>query len=194
MSDIAPPFVGFVELSQTPETTRNELLGKMLSGEHPTYVYSSEADGRLDPARITPAEFFKAWRRAQQEAGCDDCLDASGWPLKKMGPFQIRVPDRDIRRDRNRLVRRTIGVPHWIYLLKADLALPSGGNLPQMNYPGDALLIEEGIMMVAKGMKYRATARELAKRADGPNTDLSSKEDRLRKAIAAEHKRRLGGQ
>ena len=194
MSDIAPPFVGFVELSQTPETTRNELLGKMLSGEHPTYVYSSEADGRLDPARITPAEFFKAWRRAQQDAGCDDCLDASGWPLKKMGPFQIRVPDRDIRRDRNRLVRRTIGVPHWIYLLKADLALPSGGNLPQMNYPGDALLIEEGIMMVAKGMKYRATARELAKRADGPNTDLSSKEDRLRKAIAAEHKRRLGGQ
>jgi hypothetical protein len=122
VSEIAPPFVGFIELSQISETTRDELLGKMLSGEHPAYVYSSEADGRLEPARITPAEFFKAWRRAQQEAGCDDCLDASGWPLKKMGPFQIRVPDRDIRRDRQRLVRRTIGVPHWIYLLKADLA------------------------------------------------------------------------
>ena len=70
--------------------------------------------------------FLKAWRRAQQEAAYEeDCLDASGWPLKKMGPFQIRVPDRDIRRDRNRLVRRTIGVPHWIYLLKTDLEAPT---------------------------------------------------------------------
>jgi hypothetical protein len=126
-ADSAPPFVGFIELSQLAETTRDELLGKMLSGEHLVYVYSSETDGRLEPVRITPAEFFKAWRRAQQEAGCDDCQDASGWSLKKMGPFQIRVPDRDIRRDRQRLVRRTIGVPHWIYLLKADLALPRDG-------------------------------------------------------------------
>jgi hypothetical protein len=130
VSDVAPPFVGFIELSQMSETTRDELLGKMLSGEHPAYVYSSEADGRLEPARITPAEFFKAWRRAQQEAGCDDCLDASGWPLKKMGPFQIRVPDRDIRRDRGRLMRRTIAVPHWIYVLKADLSATDNRNGP----------------------------------------------------------------
>jgi hypothetical protein len=122
VSDVAPPFVGFIELSQTSETTRDELLGKMLSGEHPAYVYSSEANGRLDPVHIKPAEFLKAWARAQREAGCDDCLDASGWPLKKMGPFQIRVPDRDIRRDRPRLMRRTIAVPHWIYVLKADLS------------------------------------------------------------------------
>jgi hypothetical protein len=127
VSDIAPPFVGFIELSQMPETARDEMLGKMLSGKHPAYVYSSKADGRLEPVRIKPAEFFKAWRRAQQEAAYEeDCLDASGWPLKKMDPFQIRVPDRDIRRDRNRLARRTIGVPHWIYLLQADVAPPKG--------------------------------------------------------------------
>jgi hypothetical protein len=144
VSDVAPPFVGFIELSQMPETTRDEMLGKMLSGEHPAYVYSSEADGRLDPARIMPAEFFKAWRRAQQEAGCDDCLDASGWPLKKMGPFQIRVPDRDIRRDRQRLVRRTIGVPHWIYLLKADMAprKGKGGRKPVMDQNAVATEVE----------------------------------------------------
>lgn len=84
-----------------------------------------------------------------------------------------------------------------VYVYAEDLPLPRDGadqqqQIPQMHYPGDAALIEEGIRMVANGMKYRAIARELAPRADGPNTDLASKEDRLRKAIAAEHKRRLG--
>lgn len=122
MSDIAPPFFGFIELSQIPETTRDVLLGKMLSGEHRTYVYSSEANGKLEPVHITPAEFFKAWARAQREAGCDedDCVDANGWSLRRMDPYQIRVPDQDSRR--SSAVRRRTGVPHWIYLLKADLA------------------------------------------------------------------------
>ena len=79
-----------------------------------------------------------------------------------------------------------------------DLPLPRDGTglqqqTPQMHYPGDAALIEEGIRKASNGMKYRPIARELAPRADGPNTDLASKEDRLRKAIAAEHKRRLLG-
>jgi hypothetical protein len=78
-----------------------------------------------------------------------------------------------------------------------DLPLPRDGadlqqQMPQMHYPGDAALIEEGIRKAANGMKYRPIARELAPRAEGSNTDLASKEDRLRKAIAAEHKRRLG--
>ena len=34
MSDIALPFVGFIELSQIPETTRDDLLRKMLDGKH----------------------------------------------------------------------------------------------------------------------------------------------------------------
>jgi hypothetical protein len=120
VSDIAPPFAGFIELSQIPETTRDALLGKMLSGEHPTFVYSSEAEGKFEPIQITPAQFFKAWRSAQREAAYDenDRVDANGWPLRRMDPFQIRVPDQDFRR--SSAVRRRNGVPHWIYLLKAD--------------------------------------------------------------------------
>jgi hypothetical protein len=133
VSDSALPFVGFIELSQIPETTRSELLGKMLSGELLTYVYSSEANGKLDPVQITPAEFFKAWGRAQREAE-NDCVDANWWPLKRMEPFQIRVPDQDSRR--SLAVRRRMGVPHWIYLLKADLAprKGKGGRKPIVDW------------------------------------------------------------
>lgn len=128
MSDKPRPFVGYIDLGQLPETTRDEVLGRMLSPENniPTYVHSSAANGKLDPILISPAEFFDAWRSAQVEAELEDedRLDRNGWRLAKMEPFQIRVSDEDKRRDPHRLSRRKIGVPHWVYVLKADLAPP----------------------------------------------------------------------
>lgn len=123
MSNEPLPFVGFIGLGQLPEATRDELLAKMLRGELPTYVYSSDANGKLDPVLITPAEFFRAWRSAQVEDELEDeeRLDRNGWRLAKMEPFQIRVSDEDKRRDPRRLSRIKIGVPHWIYVAKADL-------------------------------------------------------------------------
>jgi hypothetical protein len=198
VSNTALPFIGFIDLGRIPEATRDEILARMFSGELSTYVYSSEANGKLEPVPITPAQFSIHWKsaRAEEELDDEDRLDRNGWRLQKMERFQIRISDEDARRDPSRLSRRKLGVPHWIYLLNSDLALPRGGadqqQMPQMHYPGDLALIDEGVRKAENGMKYRAIARELAPRAEGSNTDLASKEDRLRKAIAAGHKRKLG--
>lgn len=124
MTNTAPPFVGFTDLGRLPEETRAEVLAKMLSGELSAYVYSSNADGKLDPVPIAPAQFSMHWTSAQTEANLDDedRLDRNSWRMAKMEPFQIRLSDEDRRRDPSRLSRIKMGVPHWVYVARDQLA------------------------------------------------------------------------
>ncbi|WP_316228642.1 hypothetical protein [Bradyrhizobium sp. SZCCHNR1045] len=93
--------------------------------------------------------------------------------------------------DRDRHGFATKRVYRHVYVYADDLALEAS-SVKASRYPGDAALIEEGVRRACAGEQYRSIARALAPRADGSNTELTSKEDRLRKAIASEHKKRMG--
>jgi hypothetical protein len=91
--------------------TDEQLQAKVRSFEIKPFVYSAIAPGNFEPIPISAAEFAKA-----VECGWEDFSD----PYAVRPPFQIMVVDRDMRRRPG--TRSHVRGPHWIYLLKADLA------------------------------------------------------------------------
>jgi len=122
MSSTPPPFKGFAFAGDVFDTDE-ELQAKVRSFEFAPFVYSAVADGNWGPIPISPAEFSVAIER-----GWEDFSD----PHAKRPPFQLMIRDRDTRRGG----RRSIPVPHWIYVqhdrpfegtvAAAALPLPSG--------------------------------------------------------------------
>ncbi|WP_377830312.1 hypothetical protein ACFKHW_17280 [Bradyrhizobium lupini] len=165
MSRRAPYFERFVFLGDVGEP-EEQLREKIISGKLRAYVYSTLAKGDSEPVPLLAAKFQTA-----DEVGWEGFSD----PTERLPPFQIATPDRDSRRPV--AARHRNSVPHWIYLLKADLE----PTVIASRYPGDAALLEEGRRMLAAGMEKRAIARQLAPRAEGHS--LESKIDRLRKAL-----------
>lgn len=178
MTGTPPPFKGF-SFAGDVFVSDEELQAKVRSLEIEPFVYSTVADGHLDPVAISAAAFSVAVER-----GWENFSD----PRAARQAFQIMIRDGDERRAP--ALRRRIRVPHWIYVIKAEPATEGGEHSPQqqMHFPGDLALIEEGVKMAEAGKKFRPIARELAPRAAG--NSVEAKEDRLRRAISETYKLR----
>jgi hypothetical protein len=108
MSDKPPPFAGYTPVSG------DELWAKILSGEIEAHIYSSEALGDFEPVPISAAEFVLA-----DQAGCDQEYGFS----TGLKPFQILW--RDVDRRRSDRARRSVRVPHWVYLAQKASQAPA---------------------------------------------------------------------
>jgi hypothetical protein len=111
MSDKPPPFANYVPVSA------DDIWKKILSGDVAAHIYSSEAKGDFEPIPISSAEFFTA-----DEAGQSS---EDGEPDSRLHPYQIMWRDRDRRRPS--ATRRGIKVPHWVYVMKADISARDRG-------------------------------------------------------------------
>jgi hypothetical protein len=105
MSNKAPPFKGYAPVAS------DDVWKKVLAGEINAHIYSSEAQGDLEPVPISPAEIFSA-----DEASRDE----DGEPDPMLRPYQIMWRDRDRRR--LSAIRRAIPVPHWVYIVEPEPA------------------------------------------------------------------------
>jgi hypothetical protein len=111
MSDKPPPFVNYVPISA------GDIWKKILSGDVAAHIYSSEAKGDFEPVPISAAELFTAHEASQ--------ISEFGGPDSRLRPYQIMWRDRDRRRPA--ATRRAISVPHWVYVMKADISAPDRG-------------------------------------------------------------------
>jgi hypothetical protein len=114
MSDKPPPFANYLPVSS------DDIWKKILSGEVPAFIYSTEARGDFEPVPISAAEIFMA-----DEAGQAGGDEEQVWQGPKLKPHQIMWRDSDRRRPSAR--RRGIRVPHWVYVMKADTSTQDRG-------------------------------------------------------------------
>jgi hypothetical protein len=114
MSDKPPPFANYLPVSS------DDIWKKVLSGEVPAFIYSAEARGDFEPVPISAAEISMA-----DEDGRAASDDDQVWPEPKLKPHQILWRDSDRRRPSAR--RRGIRVPHWVYVMKADISAKNRG-------------------------------------------------------------------
>ena len=87
MSDKPPPFANYLPVSS------DDIWKKILSGEIPAFIYSTEARGDFEPVPISAAEIFMA-----DEAAHAVSDEEQAWPGPKLKAHQIMWRDRDRRR------------------------------------------------------------------------------------------------
>jgi hypothetical protein len=132
VSQRPPYFEGFVFLGELSEP-EDQLRAKILSGQLKAYIYSTKARGDFEPVPISAAAFS-----VEEDQGWENFSSFEPEPK----PFQIMTVDRDMRRRPG--TRWHVRGPHWIYLLKADLAprKGKGGRKPVMDQNAVAAEVE----------------------------------------------------
>jgi hypothetical protein len=188
-----PPF-GFATLYEAVDAVGRAVLG--VNWQHPP---SRDVHERVTTIIAQGCEAGKIEAGYPNVHGTVDDLGRSEWQKPQWPNYfatgTIDLHDLPLLDDKWRPISdgRTVPVcTREIFIRKdsleqfvASLAPPP---VAPSRYPGDAALIEEGLILLAGGMTLRAAAEKLADDADG--TSPTSTIDRLRTKLSAEQKRR----